>query len=33
METDHLKDLGVDERTIMKWIVKKWDWEAWTALI
>jgi len=23
----------VDERAILKWIIKKYDWEAWTGLI
>ena len=32
-ERDHLKDLGVDGRIILNWILKKWDWEAWTGLI
>jgi hypothetical protein len=30
---DHLGDLGVDERIILKWIFKRWDGEAWTGLI
>jgi hypothetical protein len=25
METDHLKNVGVDRRIILQWIVKKWD--------
>jgi hypothetical protein len=27
---DHLKELGLDVRTILKWIIKKWNGEAWT---
>jgi hypothetical protein len=26
MERDHLKELSVDGRVILKWIFKKWDW-------
>jgi hypothetical protein len=33
-ETDHLEDLGVDGRIIIKLIFKTWDEEeAWTGLI
>jgi hypothetical protein len=24
-ERDHLENLGVDKRTMLKWIVNKWD--------
>jgi hypothetical protein len=33
MERVHLEDLGVDVRILLKYIFKKWDWEAWTGLI
>jgi hypothetical protein len=31
-EGDHLGDPAVDERIILKWIFKTWDWWAWTGL-
>jgi hypothetical protein len=33
MKRDHLEDLGVDERIILKCIFKQWDVEAWTRLL
>ena len=30
MERGYLKDMGVDEKIILKWSFKKWDREAWT---
>jgi hypothetical protein len=27
---DHLEDPGIDGRIILRWILRKWDVEAWT---
>jgi hypothetical protein len=32
-ERDHLEDLGVNERIILRWIFGNWDVGAWTVLI
>jgi hypothetical protein len=33
MERDHLEDLGVDGRIVLKFIFKKWVGEAWNGLL
>jgi hypothetical protein len=30
-EREHLKDLGVDGRIILRWIFRKWDVGLWTG--
>jgi len=32
-EGDHLEDLGVGGKIIIKWIFRKWNGEAWAGLI
>jgi len=31
-ERDHLGDPYVDGKTILRWILRKWDVKAWTGL-
>jgi len=33
MERNHLEDLGVDGRILLKCIFKKWDRKSWTGLL
>jgi len=33
LHVDHLEDLGVDRKIILKWTFKRWDGEACTGLI
>jgi hypothetical protein len=30
---DHLEDLDIDERIILKWFLRKQGWRAWIGLI
>jgi hypothetical protein len=32
LERDYLEDTGVEGRIILRWIFRKWDVGAWTAL-
>jgi hypothetical protein len=30
-ETDHLEDLDLDGRTVLRWVLKEWVRKAWSA--
>ena len=30
---DHLEDVSIDERVILKWIFKEWHGDVWTRLL
>ena len=32
-ERDHLEDIGIDGKIILRWIFRKWGVEAWTGLM
>jgi len=32
-ERDHLEDLGLDGKTILKCVLKTWDGKSWTGLL
>ena len=32
-ERDHLEDIGIGERIILKWTFKMWGWRVWTELV
>jgi hypothetical protein len=33
MERDHLEDPDIDGRIMLKWILHKWDGEAWIGVL